>query len=909
MLYEAYAETYLMYQSVNLSGHSKAAECFSVGCPDNCSNDDISLTSFDNYGEVTSNVNIENTYVNAIGHKKFTDFFPNGTPITLSNFRYTGEFRLPIIPKADVNQVDNPEAVHMMMQLYDGSNKLWTANKHTLEGTIYWALNPWTSDGQKGKIKIYIYPLTRIDTGIELPPDTDWHKFELIVDFINKKYVSITIDDITKDLSAYELAQVDHNDWGTDLSFNITTESEAASPGENCENSFRWTTIFKNLKFYRYSVLTKFIKGVSYAPTPIGIDPEITPPSGDYFTVEYSSIYNRDLPLLRAMGANTIRLWGWNNKANHKDFLDEAYNDGINPIYVIIGFWISANKDIDPDSPDNVREELKEQLREMISIHKNHSAVLMWCIGNELNAEWMYGKNLDDLFSLINEMAEAAHNEEGNNYHPVTTALYDGNLLNTIATYNELVPALDVWGANIYRGKTFGSLFSDYKTVSNKPFAILEYGIDSYDNVNSNEYQDVQAEYAEALWKEMESNQDICLGGSIMAYSDEWWKGKYSTDCDDKDPSFHGLCGYLTSAHPDGYSNEEWWGIMRTVDNDSEPDIMEPRTVYYTLKNLWSQSSTLYNLTVTKKGTGSGTVTSDPSGIDCGDDCDQAYEEGTTVTQTATPDPGSVFTGWSGACSGTEVCTVIMNSDQSVTATFNTSIIGVTHTLTVTNDGTGTGTVTSNPPGINNCSDTCFADFAEGANVVLSATPDAGSVFAGWSGDCNASGSITMDFDKTCSATFNAKTPVQLIKGILIKKKDSGGKDKVTLKLKNCSNMSILELANSSVYISIADGKTTLYSKEISGSEFKPNGNETVQYTYKEESPEKHKDTLFPANNKITCNIKKATIGDITDSGGDATESTKDIKVQITVGSKTYEAVNTWTVKDSSKKTKLIFKQ
>ena len=82
-----------------------------------------------------------------------------------------------------------------------------------------------------------------------------------------------------------------------------------------------------------------------------------------------------------------------------------------------------------------------------------------------------------------------------------------------------------------------------------------------------------------------------------------------------------------------------------------------------------------------------------------------------------------------------------------------------------------------------------------------------------------------------------------------------------------------------------------------------------MQYTYKEESPEKHKDTLFPANNKITCNIKKATIGDITDSGGDATESTKDIKVQITVGSKTYEAVNTWTVKDSSKKTKLIFKQ
>src|SRR5665647_826746 len=62
------------------------------------------------------------------------------------------------------------------------------------------------------------------------------------------------------------------------------------------------------------------MKGVGYAPTPIGVDPEVTPPYGDYFTSDYSSIYMRDLPLLREMGANTIRLWGWNNNANHTDF-------------------------------------------------------------------------------------------------------------------------------------------------------------------------------------------------------------------------------------------------------------------------------------------------------------------------------------------------------------------------------------------------------------------------------------------------------------------------------------------------------------------------------------------------------------------------------------------------------------
>ncbi|HLC15311.1 MAG TPA: hypothetical protein VJL89_03685 [Thermodesulfovibrionia bacterium] len=56
-----------------------------------------------------------------------------------------------------------------------------------------------------------------------------------------------------------------------------------------------------------------------------------------------------------------------------------------------------------------------------------------------------------------------------------------------------------------------------------------------------------------------------------------------------------------------------------------------------------------YNLTVTKAGTGSGTVTSNPAGISCGTDCTEAYNSATVVTLTATPLAGSVFAGWSGA--------------------------------------------------------------------------------------------------------------------------------------------------------------------------------------------------------------------------------------------------------------------
>ena len=209
------------------------------------------------------------------------------------------------------------------------------------------------------------------------------------------------------------------------------------------------------------------IKGVDYSPVPIGVDPETTSPYGDYFTPNYSPIYERDLPLLRQMGANTIRPWVWNNGNGHSDFLNKAYNNGIKPVYVIITFWMDPLLYPDISSPD-AREKIKADFRAMVAAYKNHPAVLMWSIGNELNSPKMYGDKLNDLFSLINEMAYEAHKEEGAYYHPVIIPLADIDLINTIATYEPLMTDLDIWGANIYRGASFGTLFNDFKAVSTK---------------------------------------------------------------------------------------------------------------------------------------------------------------------------------------------------------------------------------------------------------------------------------------------------------------------------------------------------------------------------------------------------------------------------------------------------------
>jgi hypothetical protein len=161
-------------------------------------------------------------------------------------------------------------------------------------------------------------------------------------------------------------------------------------------------------------------------------------------------------------------------------------------------------------------------------------------------------------------------------------------------------------------------------------------------------------------------------------------------------------------------------------------------------------------LAVERDGTGSGTVASSPPGIDCGTDCTEIYPFGEAVTLTATPDPGSTFAGWSGDCSGTGLCEVTMDDHRTVTATF----LADTRTLTVETSGSGSGTVTSAPPGID-CGADCTEAYAFGTVVALTAIPASNSTFTGWSGDpdCIPNGVVTMNADKTCIATFDLSVP------------------------------------------------------------------------------------------------------------------------------------------------------
>ena len=78
-------------------------------------------------------------------------------------------------------------------------------------------------------------------------------------------------------------------------------------------------------------------------------------------------------------------------------------------------------------------------------------------------------------------------------------------------------------------------------------------------------------------------------------------------------------------------------------------------------------------LSVTKNGTGAGTVTSSPAGIACGTDCTETAAPGTQFTLAAAASSGSTFAGWSGPCTGTAACVVTLSAATTVVATFNAS--------------------------------------------------------------------------------------------------------------------------------------------------------------------------------------------------------------------------------------------
>ncbi|MDQ8042945.1 MAG: hypothetical protein AAGC49_14940, partial [Brevundimonas sp.] len=198
----------------------------------------------------------------------------------------------------------------------------------------------------------------------------------------------------------------------------------------------------------------------------------------------------------------------------------------------------------------------------------------------------------------------------------------------------------------------------------------------------------------------------------------------------------------LHAAPEDGTSRFDGWTGSCTGTGDCVVTMAAARTVqpHFSLIHR--------TLTTTIAGNGRGTLASsftkggdypESSSFSCPGSCGGDYEHGDRVTVTADPDPTSVFTGWTGDCTGTGSCTVTLDQARNVTATFTRN----TRHVSVGIGGNGGGVVRSDRTGFNSpaidCGTACGSDFDAFIGVTLTATPRfADSRFVGWTGACAA---------------------------------------------------------------------------------------------------------------------------------------------------------------------------
>jgi hypothetical protein len=329
------------------------------------------------------------------------------------------------------------------------------------------------------------------------------------------------------------------------------------------------------------------MQGVTYGSPPVGLG----------WSFDWSAtpgMYNVDFPLLRSMGCNTIRLY---NPPSTTAAMDAAYNGGTDPIYVVMGYDPAWGQDY---TNQTVRDTIKAAFLNMVNTWKSHPAVLMWVLGNENNLPNGVGltdANAKGWYSLVNECAKAAHDAEGSNYHPVTTAVAEVADIGKISrgADDSSLPNMDLWAVQIYRGPSFYYLFRDYALTTSKPMIISEYGVDSWDAIKGQENQEAQASTHKNYWLEISANSSakdpsmVCVGGTIHQFADDWSRNQSGTP-----NSVHDTAG---TGHADNYYDsingnksqlnwqDEWCGLVSITLGTYAKTL---KSSYYVLKSLWA---------------------------------------------------------------------------------------------------------------------------------------------------------------------------------------------------------------------------------------------------------------------------------------------------------------------------------
>ncbi len=308
------------------------------------------------------------------------------------------------------------------------------------------------------------------------------------------------------------------------------------------------------------------VRGVFYSPVSSGEDPL----KNGYSLWINGDSYEKDFAMMKSAGINTIRVQDLGTPVELNKVLDSADRNGIK---IIMGTSGPVRKN---SADSEIREDVKERAIKMVKVYKDHPAILMWLVGNEINYDYK-GEDVNDWYSLLDEIAVEIKKEDPN--HPVTTA---NNDLKDVEEFRDMSKNVDVYGANEYTLNEnswdwFFEAYEDYET--DKPVLITETGADSWNSDLGMEDQENQSKIISSTWEKL-NKKDNFIGVIIFEWSDEWWKsGNPDTRECEKDWKLP-----HNSSQYDNWFSEECFGIVEITENEGE---RIPKDSYRTIQDLW----------------------------------------------------------------------------------------------------------------------------------------------------------------------------------------------------------------------------------------------------------------------------------------------------------------------------------
>ena len=341
----------------------------------------------------------------------------------------------------------------------------------------------------------------------------------------------------------------------------------------------------------------------------------------DYFpigqTVNYSlwsqpdavirEALDREMSLLRTMGVNAIRQYNgvpprWVRYIYERYGIWTVLNHPFGRYGTTVGGVYTAQTDY---SDPRVRASLVREVTTLVDEFRDTPGVLMWILGNENNYAFQWRsaatENLPTaardtakarvFYSLVGEAARAIKQRDAS--RPIALANGELHYIDVIAREAK---GIDVFGSNVYRGRSFGDFFQVVKDKLGLPVMFTEFGADAWNAREMREDQLMQARYVLAQWEEVyeqsagKGRVGNAIGGFTFQWSDGWWKDGQDVRLDQHDVTASWANGAYAEDFVQGENNmnEEWWGIVAKGPTDMHGQFeLYPRAAYYALQRAY----------------------------------------------------------------------------------------------------------------------------------------------------------------------------------------------------------------------------------------------------------------------------------------------------------------------------------